>query len=511
MELKKITRNDISELKDKKIICYMMVKDYLRQIDVEYGVLDQIECVVDEFKRNWGVCEYDETHSYQVYSTDKLRKINWETHILLVTSEIYWIRYENIKTLKLDGLDTVFYYEDIDTKYYRQYLEKYKNTELKNKIIFRSGMRAIKRFPYADFANNAKALFEYMLEQGYNESYELVWIVGEPNQFKEYYDTNNVILIGDEWSHSTNEREREAYYSNICLGKYFFFTENSSFIRFPREGQIRTQLWHGNGFKARSYYESCAHECEYAIVTSRVTAETHKSEFFYREDQIKITGLPKQDWILHPISQNEWDDFGILKGEKTIFWLPTVRDTGFNLIVDNDTIHSESGLPILYSSTLMKKFDQFLKRRNIVLVVKLHPEQKNLPFMEEKFTNICWISNKDLFERRLDINRILDYADALVSDYSSVATDYLLLDRPIAFAVGDLEEFTNRRGFVFDPIEDWLPGELIYSYEDFEKFVCEVAEGRDESAKKRRMIAEKMLAYRDDQSCKRVLEAVGLS
>ncbi len=38
----------------------------------------------------------------------------------------------------------------------------------------------------------------------------------------------------------------------------------------------------------------------------------------------------------------------------------------------------------------------------------------------------------------------------LVSDYSSVAIDYLLLDRPLGFTLDDYEAYTESRGWVFD-------------------------------------------------------------
>ena len=52
----------------------------------------------------------------------------------------------------------------------------------------------------------------------------------------------------------------------------------------------------------------------------------------------------------------------------------------------------------------------------------------------------------------------------------------MLLNRPIAFTVEDIEEYRKKRGFVFDNPFEYMPGEKINSYEDLEKYVVNVAE-----------------------------------
>jgi len=50
----------------------------------------------------------------------------------------------------------------------------------------------------------------------------------------------------------------------------------------------------------------------------------------------------------------------------------------------------------------------------------------------------------------------------LVTDYSSVASDYLLLNRPIVLFAPDIDKYRGGRGFLFDPIE-MQPGVLTRS------------------------------------------------
>ena len=48
---------------------------------------------------------------------------------------------------------------------------------------------------------------------------------------------------------------------------------------------------------------------------------------------------------------------------------------------------------------------------------------------------------------------LMAHADGLIGDYSSASLQYLLLDRPEAYVVPDLEDYKNTRGFVYDDPE----------------------------------------------------------
>ena len=49
----------------------------------------------------------------------------------------------------------------------------------------------------------------------------------------------------------------------------------------------------------------------------------------------------------------------------------------------------------------------------------------------------------------------------MITDYSSVYFDYLLLDKPIIFWTKDLEIYEERRGFLFDNVDKWMPGPKV--------------------------------------------------
>ena len=84
----------------------------------------------------------------------------------------------------------------------------------------------------------------------------------------------------------------------------------------------------------------------------------------------------------------------------------------------------------------------------------------------------------------------------------------MLLGRPIGFTLDDVEEYEKSRGFVFDNIREWLPGAELFSFDQFCAFIKDTARGQDPTAEKRQRLLKKMHKYRDDQNCRRIVEAV---
>ena len=63
-------------------------------------------------------------------------------------------------------------------------------------------------------------------------------------------------------------------------------------------------------------------------------------------------------------------------------------------------------------------------------------------------------------EERMLPYDFLNVVDVLITDYSSIYFDYLLLNRPIIFHMPDLEEYQKKRGFILDPLDEWTPGDM---------------------------------------------------
>lgn len=511
MELKKLTKKYADSLAGKHIYLMRYFHDYIEELYRKYPELPFIEGVIDSDTVRQGKKKFHE-YEFHVYGWDKLRELP-ENSVLIITTGYFREEYEMLIEAGLSEMTggVIYYFANPDTEYYEYYLEKYADIPLRDMIIFRSGMGTWEHIPGMDFTENARALFDYMIAEGYNHRYEMIWLVKYPERYKEVEcQHENVHFVSYDWAVSADEAEREQYYHAICLARYFFFTHACGFCRMPREGQIRIQLWHGCGFKTVKNVISQRRHYEYTTVVSKLYAKLHEKEFGLDPVQFLITGYAKEDWLFHPIQ--DWERrLSIPKAVKYIFWLPTFR-TARNIVsyLDAEETESQSGLPVVRTLEEMYRLNYIMKKQNTVLVIKLHPLQKRENIFQEKFSNIIVLNNETLAESDLHINQILGYADALISDYSSAAIDFLVLNRPTAFTLDDLEEYEQSRGFILNPIREWIPGEKIVSYEDFIGFIQDVLNGEDKARELRQKLAEKLHDFRDDQSCRRIVDAVGL-
>lgn len=512
MRLKKLTKEDMLCAGEKKICCYEKSAPHLAELCERYGILDNIFLIVDDSVRQRG--EYNLLgRRFIVQSPEILEEVDWSDKMLVITSDFHREAYDKVcrKESVACSLETVYYFADQETEYEDEYREYYKDRGLEDILVFRSGPYALSYVKEMDFADNARALFEYMLEQGYNERYRLVWLVKDPDEFPQYQGIENVEFLSFEWSVSGNKDERDRYYKALCLAKFFFLTDAYGFARNCRSDQVRVQLWHGSGFKTRVNFVRCEKRYDYMTVTGDIYKEVYQDIFGLREDQMLVTGYAKGDWVFHPLKTDYREKLGIPEAEKYIYWLPTFRTGAESFAyLTEEGLCSETGFPVADTREKMDELNHLLEKEGIVLVIKLHPIQDRTVIGDVEHSNIVLLDNRQLFDEDIQINRILDDADALISDYSSVAVDYMLLDRPIAFTLDDVEAYEASRGFLFHPIREWLPGVEIDSFEDMKHFIKEIASGVDSSKEKRNRLKEKMHRYTDDKSCERILKALGV-
>lgn len=504
-----IKLSDQTVLKNKKIICIEKSKEYLTELCEKYDILDDIVMVLDDNPRNLGVLRFSDKE-IPVCGLEFLNQYTLHDTVLLITSDYYKEYADKLKKiLRLNHvMENVYFFANKETEYELLYREKYACRPLENIIVFRSGPHANAYVKGMDFSDNAKALFEYALSIGVNKKYKLVWIVKSPNEFSEYMQYENVYFLPFEGAFSEDAVIRERYYRVLCLAKYFFFTDAYGFVRNCRRDQIRVQLWHGCGYKKRLSVIACEKRYDYMTVTSSLYARLHANEFGLKDEQMLVTGCAKTDWLFHPFP-DVLNICGIPPARKYIFWLPTYRfsEQSRDKPIDGN-LNKETGLPLISSLYELKMIDQILIKYGIVLVVKLHPFQDQKSLHIKDTSNIVLLNNEILAKNDLHINQVLGVADALISDYSSTAVDFLLLDRPMAFLLEDAGVYSKIRGLIFENIEEWLPGKLVFHKTDLVDFIKEIGTDQDTVKSKRTELLKKMHRYRDANSCKRILQTL---
>ena len=154
------------------------------------------------------------------------------------------------------------------------------------------------------------------------------------------------------------------------------------------------------------------------------------------------------------------------------------------------------------------RLDRWLEERNQVLVLRVHHYEAALAMsMTASYARIVV---SDALDLDWDVNEWCIAADLLVTDYSSIYYDYLLLDRPVVHLVPDLDEYAEKRGFMVDPLEDF-GGPAVATQDALMECVDHGLDRRAEDAARRARLNQLHNPLEDGSSTERVGRAlVGL-
>jgi len=78
-----------------------------------------------------------------------------------------------------------------------------------------------------------------------------------------------------------------------------------------------------------------------------------------------------------------------------------------------------------------------------------------------------------------DVNQVLPEVDILMTDYSSIFLDFLLMGKPIVFIPYDLKEYESHRGFLYGDYDFWTPGYKAHTFAGLMEEMAKQFSGRD--------------------------------
>lgn len=354
-----------------------------------------------------------------------------------------------------------------------------------------------------DFSDNSRVLFDYMQENGYAEKYKFVWIVNEPDKFAGMPYKNTVFVQkNDEYMYLRRETLKYLMNAHYYIGTHI----RQKRIRKSHCGQTIINLWHGCGFKDTQHMP-WNDAFDYVLVPGDVFIETKSKFFGCSKDMILPIGYPRYDLFRKTNGgiADFVDKFRPNKDTKLVIWMPTFRKTGKNKYPE-ENIEYNFALPVLQSTEELIQLDKICRDKNVVILVKKHQYQQDFGIDDKELANIRFIDNNTFSDNNIQLYEFLPHTDALISDYSSVAIDYLLIDKPIGFTLDDYESYKKTRGFVFqDPLE-YMPGAHIYTFGELSEFIADVADGNRDAYKSERAEVRKHTNKYSSDFCKRIVE-----
>ncbi|MCX4193372.1 CDP-glycerol glycerophosphotransferase family protein [Methylophaga sp. OBS1] len=267
-------------------------------------------------------------------------------------------------------------------------------------------------------------------------------------------------------------------------------------IRFARQGHVISELE-----KYDRLLESRL--IRYAISTSEMISDMQEECLQIGREKHVVTGYPRNDLLDTPTSEDvaKWQDFigKEATDSKVILYAPSWR-------------HGREATKFFpFSDFDIPKLCEFLEKQNSVLLLRPHMNDLyKYPDLVDFLSALCGKSDRirlaghDVFA---DVNSILPFADVLVSDYSALYHDFLLLDRPLLFVPYDFDEFSRQNGFLYN-YEALLPGPRLNSMSAFFAAVAAAAAGNDTHQQQRHRLKQMIHQHDDANSRQRVCKLI---
>lgn len=361
-----------------------------------------------------------------------------------------------------------------------------------NRILFESE---------ADLTDNSFAFYDYLSKESKYISYTLIWLV-EPS-----YKGNKTFIY--KWTRGINVKR--LYY--LATSKYFFFDHNNVLSEYPRRnGQRIINLFHGCTFKGSKGGVDNTNTEEMMPVTGDFWKQIMADFVSCSVDKVQSLGYPRNDYFFKEVNsiqekwkkEHSWDSY-----KKVILWMPTFRKS-CNETLSENYYSGITGLPILEQKEELGELNEELKKLGNLVVFKVHHLQADYPAFKEKYSNIQILKDKDINEFGLQLYQIVPLTDILITDYSSISNDYLLMDKPMIFTLDDYETYRSSRGFSVDDPAQYFIGYHVYTKNELIGAIRELSDGYDYYKEERKKILPIMHKYQDGNSCKRIADYVGL-
>lgn len=170
----------------------------------------------------------------------------------------------------------------------------------------------------------------------------------------------------------------------------------------------------------------------YVTCCSEATKKFYAEAFNVEEEKVKVLGMPRVDYLSdleNNFNKQIYIDYPKLKEKKNIVYVPTFR------------------------KKQRVEFDELVKaidKEKYNLIIRLHPLDKNV------------IAPENQIDYKYLTYDLLAIAEYIITDYSAVAIEASILNKPVFFYLYDYEKYKERRGLNVD-LEREVPSFIGYN------------------------------------------------
>ncbi len=384
------------------------------------------------------------------------------------------------------GITEARYNKNNGLKKIVNYTEYYERHEVEDKTILYESYhgRSISCNPYA--------LFKEIYNDERFSEYKHIWAINNMDVIPKSLKSDvNIIFV---------KIESDLYLRYLTKAKYLI--NNTSFSNYfiRKEKQIYLNTWHGTPVKlmgkdAKDEFLSHKNITRNFLHTSHlihpnrytldIMLESYDIKNIY-EGVIAEIGYPRQDLMIN-ISKDDkeklFEQLKIDKDKKVVLYAPTWRGTG----VSDVEFDKEK---------LLKDLNLLSQLENVQLLYRGH-------YMAEKFIQEVPTLQDMIVPSSIDTNSLLSIVDVLITDYSSIAFDFMALEKPIIYYAYDQDEYQNERGLKFDLEE--ISENVCKDNQQLSTLLEKVVKNPTLD-KKQIKAQEKFCAYDDGNASKRVVD-----
>ncbi|KYG90277.1 hypothetical protein A0U40_08555 [[Bacillus] sp. KCTC 13219] len=392
------------------------------------------------------------------------------------------------KPLKLYFLDRSFHL-GLNYRYYS------KRLQLKDNLVLLEAAHGEK------IGGNPYAIFKEMYNNSSLKHFKYVWVLNNRDLFYEenIKELKRVTIVS---------RNSKKYTKYLAQAKYLINDTTFHFFFRKREGQIYINTWHGTPIKTLGKHVKGTMgqhgnaiknflQADYIINPNKFTTdiinESHDLNGIF-EGEIIESGYPRIDLTIHTdrevIKKRLEQTLGIQLNKKIIIYAPTWRgELGKSENINEDLLIN------------IKKIKKNLSS-DFILLLKMHNLSYKYLTEDASLKEIC-------IPNWFETNELLAVTDVLITDYSSIAFDFLHTKKPIVFYAYDLNLYENSRGMYLNLAEEFMnvcksEHELIDCLKDLQ----EVSETSDR--KKYEQMINKYSKWDDGNASKRVVDYIFL-
>ena len=140
---------------------------------------------------------------------------------------------------------------------------------------------------------------------------------------------------------------------------------------------------------------------------------------------------------------------------KTYIYMPTWRNDGRDFI-------EQAGID-------WQRLNDAMKETNSLFILKLHP------FTKLNFDGLSQYSNICFYPKDSDVYTVLPFIDCLITDYSSLYTDFLTMNKEVILFIFDYDEFV-KGNYELAEYDNYYFGKRVY---DFDQLLATMLSGED--------------------------------